>query len=476
MDDLLRSGNLEDAARLALSAATSEKANTQDRTIEEGIAQLKRMHNMSPLRFVLNTETEAIREIVLSPTEHTAVLVTGRWDFFAGTPAGEKPRSGAVQLWDLHSGRHIAKLADNGPTTLPGTVVFSTNGELVAVNRLETGWKVFSASKGNPIPFPGAPEYVGNFAFGADYRALIGDGNSTRVLDLSGGQVLAELKYEGRPIVDLSSALMSPDGEYVLGLIDDGHVVHLWRAKTGEHVAEFEAGDEIADLKFVGEKSSHILSMSSDGLIRIWRVAQETTPVYEIRTTVGQCDAYGGNAADANMERGLLIVSRSGCSRLFSFKANQYVKANSILDAVTSMSFLRQQDAILIESKDGPASVISAQDFRQLASFEKPETSYVGASPDGWIAIGSHDNVRMHSTTNGSPLAELRIPNKELISALAVGHSIGVVGGFDGTARIFEMPENREVHLPVVAEPSRQIFAASKCDSGLASAPVRVPG
>jgi WD40 repeat protein len=456
IDDLLRNENLEGAVKTALYVATSARSDPTDQTIDQGVAQLKRMYNLSPLRMVLLSQTEAIRDIVISPKEDRLALVTGGRNEGSGLPADENSKSGAVQLWDVRSGKRLVDLLGNGPLA-PTDVLFSGNGELVAVRRMsELIWKIFSAQTGTPIKSPTGSEFAGLFAWVSGNVALIGDGESTKVADVAAGKILFELKID-RKLVELDAVNISPNGTLVAGTIGDVPDIHVWRIADGAYVTKLAAnGKGIQSLKFVDD--NHILSMSDDGLVRVWNLEDSKSAQYQIETNSTGCAGLGiyVDSVDVNLEKELAIVSHDGCARIWSLKRGTYFKSATIPNGPSSMQFLKGGFIlVLVDSVDmplgavdGSLSVISADTFRQVAAFKKPDGSQISISPNGWMAIGSHNLAHAYSVRDGRQLAELPTSAKEGISALASGATLAVVGCFDGTARVYEVGEVKDITIP----------------------------
>jgi WD40 repeat protein len=168
--------------------------------------------------------------------------------------------SGAVDLWEVETGRLVRAFAGDGRVN---SLAFGEGGRA-----LVSGGTVWDVASGRELRrFEG----VTLSALARDGRTLacVGADRAVRLYDLDGGAELREWPAGADEIVSLS---FSPDGR-VLAAGDYSHAVHLWDVSSGRPIRALEGHTSLVASVAFSADGRVLASSSGDGSIKLWEAA-----------------------------------------------------------------------------------------------------------------------------------------------------------------------------------------------------------
>jgi WD40 repeat protein len=273
--------------------------------------------------------------------------------------------NGAVELWDIHSHRHIATLSPPGPvnrSALETAVAFSPDGKILAVgngNGTVQLWDVAARRRIGQLLRFGAPSIPVQLAFSPDGKILAGIMSSgVQLVDVSTG------RPDGAPIgKGMIGSLAFSQGGKTLAMTT-ANAAQLWDVSTHREIGAFQlpvpSNPDVATptLGVVAfSRDGGILANTGYGTVQLWNV----TTHRQIGTAlnVGSPDETPSALAFSPSGDYLAVAVGSGVS-VWDLRTNQQIGQS--LSSTSGSSF---SPAGLVFSPDGTSLVgVSLPDFR----------------------------------------------------------------------------------------------------------------
>jgi WD40 repeat protein len=211
----------------------------------------------------------AISAATLSPDG--TLLATGST---VPPPFNRTHQDGSVRLWDVRTGREIARFPGHGRTI--DTVQFSPDGtRLLSADDMGVlrMWSVREKTQRLVLEAgPGGPAYRAGIAFSPDGQ---------KILSLCGRQLRVWNTTTGKEIVQVAlvpgtsgfqTAVFSPDGHQVLTASLD-RIAQLWDAQTGKEVQRFVGHTSYVLNAYFLSGGRRVITCAGDKTIRLWDTA-----------------------------------------------------------------------------------------------------------------------------------------------------------------------------------------------------------
>ncbi len=271
---------------------------------------------------------------------------------------------------------------------------------------------------------------VTNASFTPDgkFTVATGDDNTTKVLRLSDGQVVAELRGETKP---RWGASFSPNGEFVVTAGDDKSV-RIWEWRANRLMPEPLRHPEVVTGARFSHDGSSVITTSDDNAARVWdtKTGRRISPVL-----------YGIVAREGRGPREITIKPLSPDGRYVFFQTakdegeeNRPRKSSMILDGVHENVWDVSAGRVLPELKELRTVLSAAINTEQKIMVTNGYPARVDGGPVIW------------DLTTGLSFAVLRETNTVGVNALALSPdgTLVVTANSDNVARVWEVPENRE--------------------------------
>lgn len=262
----------------------------------------------------------------------------------------------------------------------------------------------------------------------------------------------------------LTSAVYSPDGQYVLTAALDS-TLRLWEVRTGREIRTFSGHTgPVTDVVFLAD-GRRMASASMDGNVKIW----DTETGKELRTLAGHTD-WVNRLALAPDGRYLASASGDESVRVWEVETGREVaQLKSHGDVVSAVAF--SPDGKWVVSGNGlskyrpwPVNVVfwRTSDWREDHTITLPRDDMRGQqgitgltfSPDSrrlmtsgvGFALGNH--VRVYDVARGSQEFALQADNGFARAVFSPDGRLIATAGFDGKARLWDSASGKEAQPP----------------------------
>lgn len=398
--------------------------------------------------------------------------------------AGVDGRS--ILLWRVRDGHRVATLPGDGSGLV--SVAFRPDGRHLAAGADSGRIMVWDARSGALLQRVRGHEWpVRAVAYSADGRWLASAGYDARVAirNARTGR-LRNTITSGTPFEDVT---FSPDGRTVLTAGTDS-VATLWRADTGQQLIRLagHGSGVVTDAVFLPD-GQRVLTSSADGTTRLWDVS--TGGAREWLTVPGVRQIYAGvtfspdgsvfaapshptgvTVWDADTGREVITLSGTTeklTSLVFSPDGSKLVAGSDALseppvwDVRTGDLLFRlvgHRDSVraVAFSPDGERIVTSGDSDGRILEWDASTGEPTGKSaitvnssvyalayaPDGRLVVGEWNTLVVRDSETLQFEQKLE-GHTDLISGIAFDGSRVVTASFDGTARVWNLGDRREL-------------------------------
>ncbi len=425
------------------------------------------------LKGLLDEHRDDVNSVVFSPDGRTLASCSS---------------DGTIQLWDMHIGRTFAIL--RGSAKFPAgvnAIAFSPDGQTLASATANQIWLWDTFTKQVKEIIEGHAALVTTVVFSPDGKTIASASWdwTFRLWDAPTGKLR---KTFGEHSSSVNTVAFSPDGATLAsasrGLIHlwntEGALLHLWYARTGEHVEHFVDHIDYVQTVVFSPDGKLIASGGYDSRLRLW----DANTGYHIATlrgggpavafspdgellanayggdgligTIGLWDAHTGELRQVLEEyHGLLtcmvfspdgktLVSSSGDSEIIFWDIPTAQRRHSLTtqhrSAVSSVAFSPDGKTLVSGSYDQTLCLWDPHTGKRKAVLQYPDyVTSVAFSPDGSIlAVGSsgwqNNRIQLLDTETLQPLETL-VGHIEDITDLAFSPDGGILASAscDGT-------------------------------------------
>ena len=204
------------------------------------------------LQKILSNRSGAVTSVAFSPGGKT----------LAGATAG------AVNLWDIASGKLIDQRREAGPGIGVSSVAFSPDGQTVASASLQGRVRLWNVRSGNARMLPRHPAKITSVVFSPDGRTLASaSGGEVRLWDTRSAK-LRGLLTRGKGVAALAFA----PGGHILACASRDRAVCLWNIQTGQLLWKLIGHLDSPSTVAFSPDGRTLASGSADRTINLWRI------------------------------------------------------------------------------------------------------------------------------------------------------------------------------------------------------------
>ncbi len=308
----------------------------------------------------------------------------------------------SVRLWDLISGRQLARMAYDGPVV---TLAFSPDGTRLVAGSL-------------------------------DYTA--------RVWSLPDGVEIASVQHSA----EVTAVAFAPNGRTVASAGLD-HTARVWNiapslASPGlqpQQVARVVQGDAIYSVQF-DPTGRRLLTGSADGMARVWELTGTDPRVYHV-----QRDWINSVAFSADGTR-LVSGSDDGSVVVWRVADGGSVVSMTHRGPVYAVAFSPDGSKIASGGGDGVAVVWDARSGTEISrQVHRGAVLAITFSPDGRtvLSAGADGDVRIWDAQSGEVQQRLAHPGSVWAVAFSPDGTMAATGGEDNTVHLWDVQHEREM-------------------------------
>jgi WD40 repeat protein len=410
-------------------------------------------------------------------------------------------------LWSASSGHEVARLKDVVVNDCKvknfsdfGTVAFSLNGKYLATVSSAGIAHLWEVTSGREVARLKQQGKVSNIAFSPDSKYLVTTGfdDTVRLWSVTGGREVVRLRHRGElaknalgvEIPELLKVAFSPNGKY---LVTHGryNTALVWEVANGREVAHLKCGAVVWKIAFSPD-SKYLVTNDENGSAQVWNTTSRlevTDPKHAGKVmkvasragrkylTMGSSDAgrtvrvweapsgrevarvrlgIGQGEFIAVSPDGKYFVTYTGSAvRLWETSSGREVAR--LVGAGRDALFSPNGKYLVTGDHTSPTWVWEVTSGYEVGYAMKHEDSIkaVVFSPDGkYLATVSEDKTTwVWSATNGHQVARLK-HGDSMVSSIAFSRDgkYLAAASWDGTARVWETTSGREITRLITEE------------------------
>jgi WD40 repeat protein/uncharacterized caspase-like protein len=362
-----------------------------------------------------------------------------------------------IKLWDVTSGRELRSLPEQHAGFIR-SVAFSPKGDtLVSISALNvvTIWNVGS---GKPITAQKYPDSIGSVVFSKDGQtmALAAIEGGIKLIEVATGKVLRNMAEGSSPVS------FSPDGK-TLATGDRDRSIKLWDLASGREILTL-LGDlrGIISLAFSADGRT-LAGGSHDQTVRVWDVVSGA----ERQTLLGHTGdvnsvvfcAEGTTLASASKDKTIKLWDVASGTELKTLVGHS--------DEIHSLAVSPDGKTLASASSDHTVELwdVSSGQARTLSGHSEPLNAVAFSTDGKLLATGGGNTIKIWDLTTGS-LVRTFAGHRETVWAVAFSadNSTLASGSKDRTIKLWEIGTGKE--LQTLSGHSDDVFSVAFSPDG----------
>jgi WD40 repeat protein len=316
------------------------------------------------------------------------------------SPDGRRVVSGSfdntIKIWDAATGREALTL--KGHTLAVCSVCFSDGDQKIISTSFDKTIKVWDATTGletASIDIPGCKvdPFIG-FLLSPKGNQIAGlsDNGSVKIWNTINGQETLTLKG---PIVRIGGIAFSPDGKQIAILVPDNaqgpFVLKIWNTTTGQETLTLKGNPRPVSSMAYSPDGKRIVTGNVDSTLKVW----DASTGQEILTLKGHAGGIGRVAYSPDGKR-IVSGSMDGIKIWNAIGGNELATLKGHISGIADVAFSPDGNRIVSCSGDKTIKLWelnSSRDFLRLGTTDWPSTD-VSFNPKGMrLASGRRDGT-----------------------------------------------------------------------------------
>ncbi len=377
-------------------------------------------------KMTLAGHTSSVDTVAFSPDGNT--LATGSWD-------------DTVRLWDTTTGEHKTLLADQSGGEGIRQLVFSPDGETLAILFYNTiGVELWDVNTGARKTRLSTNRHLSCVAFSPDSRRLAGGGWSALYLWHIGTEARTTLTAHVEEVV---SVTFSPDGKTLASASADA--LHTWDSATGAQTGTITGHTQYIR-GFAVSSDGHTIATGDRGKIRLWDTLNS------VQKTILYEDRWGNSSLAFSPDGSILASEIAPYIRLWDVLTGTHITrlktyrgsgvGGSIIRAIT----FSPDGCFFANGHIGNETLwlwSAGLTRNKILTGHTKQVSALAFSPDSrTLASGSSDaTIRLWDTQTGTHKITLT-GHTTRIESIVFSPDGGTLASadYDGSIRIWDMP------------------------------------
>lgn len=248
-----------------------------------------------------------------------------------------------------------------------------------------------------------------------------------------------------RPV--LSKVSLSNDGRLMVTAGDD-HYLRIWDAQNGDLKQEFKAHDDWVRGAVFNPTGDQIVSIGQDGQIKVWNLAQISTP------TIVREKVRGGRSVEFSPDGTKFAVSGfDPVVYCFDMSTKQLLyRLDAPSPSITAIKFSPDATLLAAGGRNGKVRVWNVSNGTKVADMngDSRRVNALAFSPDAQqLALGTTGSrIMIFNPRTGRMVSQLPERYGKTYSLQYCGMTVLASGESDNTIRLWDLTGNREMtHL-----------------------------